>query len=97
MSIVARYGGFCRLCEESYEPGVRIGRWLGEEVHFDCRQAEIARRSAEGEKEDLPDARGWADKPQYMRPTRGRGVPYVPEKRYLDGRDRHGRFTDQSD
>lgn len=97
MSIVARFGGECSLCGERYGPGVRIGRWLGDEVHFACRQEEMARRSAAGQTEALPEARGWADKPQYMKPRRGRGVPYVPEKKYLDGRDSHGRFTDQSD
>lgn len=97
MSIKARYGGTCRLCRKTYEPGTVIGRWLGSEVHFACRQEEIRRKAEEGETEQLPDARGWADTPQRIRPRAGRGVPYVPEKKYLDGRDSHGRYTSDSD
>jgi hypothetical protein len=93
MSIVARFGGYCRLCEKPYEPGERIGRWLGREAHFDCRQAEIARRAAEGETEQLPEARGWADAPKMTRPKKdGRRLAHLGRIRIQDGRSQDGRF-----
>ena len=97
VSIVARFGGYCRLCKKQYKPGVRIGKWLGQDVHIACRETEVARRREAGAVTALPDARGWVDRPEFTRPKSGRGVPFVPEKRYLDGRDRHGRYNDQSD
>lgn len=93
MSIVARFGGECSLCGERYEPGVRIGRWLGGEVHFTCRQEEIARRSAAGQTEALPEARGWADRPQWTRPKKEhRRLAQLGKIRTQDGRSQDGRF-----
>lgn len=93
MSIIAEFGGLCRLCGKRYEPGVRIGRWLGHEAHFDCRQAEIARRVAEGDVKQEPEARGWADRPQWTRPKRDhRRLAQLGKIRIQDGRSQDGRF-----
>jgi hypothetical protein len=94
MSIVAQYPGLCRICQERWEVGEHIGRWLGHEAHFTCRQAEIRRRADEGEATQLPDARGWADHPEMMKPRRA-STKYVNIGRIStqDGRDYRGRFA----
>lgn len=98
MSIKARYRGHCHICDTDWEVGDRIGRWLGREAHFDCRQNLIAQRAAEGDAEELPEARGWADRPQMSAGKKGR-------RRYLsigavswqDGRSQDGRFQSKPD
>lgn len=93
MSIIAKYPGLCRICGERWEPGVRIGRWLGNEAHFDCRQAEIARRAAEGEAEQLEEARGWADRPNRTMPKKDRmRLARLGRISWQDGRSQDGRY-----
>jgi hypothetical protein len=99
MSIKAKYAGLCSLCSKRWGPGAHIGRWLGAEVHFSCRQNEIARRAAEGEAEQLPDARGWADKPARMmlgrhRRWRPADIGRISEQ---DGRSQDGRYQSKPD
>lgn len=98
MSIKAQFGGLCRICNSKYEVGDKIGRWLGHEAHFDCRQAEIARRSAAGEAEELPEARGWADRPQMSAGKKGRRrYASIGAISWQDGRTADGRFASKPD
>lgn len=98
MSIIAKFGNVCPICEERFEVGDHIGRWLGKEAHFVCRQAEIARRVAAGEAEELPEARGWADHPEYTKPRRGtRKYVDIGRVSRQDGRSQDGRFQSKPD
>lgn len=98
MSIKARYRGHCHICDTDWEVGDRIGRWLGREAHFDCRQNLIAQRAAEGDAEELPEARGWADNPQWTRPKNRRWKPVdIGRVSEQDGRSQDGRFQSKPD
>lgn len=98
LSIIAKFGGLCRICNERYEAGDHIGRWLGHEAHFTCRQAEIRRRADAGEAEQLEEARGWADMPTYMKPRRqGRRYVQIGRVSHQDGRSQDGRYQSKPD
>lgn len=92
MSIKAQYPGLCRICGERYQVGDHIGRWLGHEAHFSCRQALIAQRAAEGDREDLPEARGWADRPSRTYVRGKQRQANLGAVRIQDGRSQDGRF-----
>lgn len=93
MSIKAKYRNRCPICNEWFEVGDHVGRWLGKEAHFTCRQELIAQRVAEGDTEQLPDARGWADHPEYTKPRRGtRRYVQIGRISEQDGRSQDGRF-----
>lgn len=98
MSIKAQYKGHCKICDQPWEPGAHIGRWLGDEVHFICRQGEIERRSAAGAVEELPEARGWADRPQMTAGKKGRRrYVSIGAMSWQDGRSQNGRFQSKPD
>jgi hypothetical protein len=99
MSIKARFPGRCRLCGKEWNVGDRIGRWLGHEAHFSCRQAETEKRIAAGEAKQLPEARGWADSSPWTKPRRGRRWKSadIGKISQQDGRSQDGRFQSKPD
>ena len=56
----------CVLCGLSWARGDAIGRWLGDWVHELCKAARAASVAAEGVTVELPEARGWADKKDFV-------------------------------
>lgn len=93
----ARYSSTCRLCGEEIQVGDEFARLVGTAVHVGCKAQHLAAQRMAAEVEELPEARGWADAPQWTRPRRKVGVPFVPEKKYLDGRNPDGTWSEGSD
>ena len=63
----------CWLCGLSWARGDAISKWLGDWVHEPCKAARATSVASEGVRTELPDARGWADKPDTLVRTKGRG------------------------
>jgi len=63
----------CPLCGLSWARGDAIAKWLGDWVHEPCKAARVASMASRGERTALPDARGWADLPDNLVRTKGRG------------------------
>lgn len=63
----------CWLCGLPWAPGAPIANWLGDWVHGGCKAARAASVASEGVRTELPDARGWADRPDSLVRTKGRG------------------------
>jgi len=82
MSIIAKFGNICPICD----------------AHFSCRQELIAQRAAAGDVEELPEARGWADSPNFTKPRRGtRRYANIGRISVQDGRSQDGRFQSKPD
>lgn len=97
MSIIAKFGGRCDICNERWEPGERIGRWLGKHAHFSCRQALISERSVTKQVTELPEARGWADKPQRSHRRQTYRALHIGSVKQQDGRSSDGRYQSKPD
>jgi len=98
VSIKAKYRGLCHICDKPWAVGDHIGRWLGREAHFSCRQELIALRAAEGDVTQEPEARGWADNPNWTKPRRGtRRYVDIGRISTQDGRSQDGRFQSKPD
>ena len=65
----------CWLCGLPWAPGAPIANWLGDWVHGGCKAARAASVASEGVRTELPDARGWADKPKQVSSRTIRGTP----------------------
>lgn len=63
----------CWLCGLPWALGAPISKWLGDWVHEGCKAARAASVALEGVRVELSDARGWADMPNTLVRTKGRG------------------------
>lgn len=66
----AQYDGTCKLCDNRWYRNADIVRWAGSWVHPACRDQDVVRRRSEGQVDTLPDARGGADRGQWISSTR---------------------------
>lgn len=63
----------CWLCGLPWAVGAPISKWLGDWVHEPCKALRAASVASEGVRTELPEARGWADRPDNLVRTKGRG------------------------
>ncbi len=72
----ARWGGVCGVCYKQWYKDSDIVRWVGKMTHRDCKDREVLRIAAEGQREVLPDNREaidwWPSRKQALRPAPGR-------------------------
>lgn len=63
----------CPLCGLPWAAGAPISKWLGDWVHEGCKALRRASVASGGVRTGLPDARGYADRPDNLVRTKGRG------------------------
>jgi len=56
----------CPLCGLPWHRGDAISKWLGKWSHEACKALRMAAVASEGQRSTLPDARGYADKKDFV-------------------------------